>query len=31
MGYLNGLGEILLYEIYNIINPLELIVLNMEK
>lgn len=28
MGYLSGLGEMIIYEIYNLINPSEIIVLN---
>jgi polynucleotide 5'-kinase involved in rRNA processing len=31
MGYITGLGEILLYEIYNIINPTEIIVLSNDR
>lgn len=28
MGYLSGLGEMIIYEIYNLVNPSEIIVLN---
>jgi len=31
MGYLNGLGEMVIYEIYNLINPSEIIVLNSQS
>jgi len=27
MGYLSGLGEMIIYEIYNLVNPSEIIVL----
>jgi hypothetical protein len=31
MGYLSGLGEFLLYEIYQIIKPKQMIVLEQQK
>lgn len=31
MGYLTGLGEMILYEIYNLINPKEIVVINAEQ
>ena len=31
MGYLSGLGEMIIYEIYHLINPSEIIILNFQQ